>query len=457
MRAILGTMQSQRFRGVAAALVAVLLGPLLVGAAPGNDPLLDRQYHLRRVRAPEAWDVSRGGNQVIAVLDTGVDLEHPDLRNRLVEGIDLVDRGTTPQDENGHGTFVAGVAAANLDNNRGGAGAAPRAKIMPVRVLDENGRGTSDIVAEGIRWANRAGATVINLSLADVPGQARPPTALITTDVELAIRQAALDGVVVVCAAGNNGNSTTPYAKDLPAIVVGATTRRDGVWEHSNYDDRTLFAPGVGIVSTYLEPRYAAADGTSFATPIVAAGVAMLLQQGRDAEGARQRLRNTARPVGEGHGRVDLAAALGVAPRVRSTPSPQPEPTPSPGAASERPREPEPIRQPRPVAPRPVAVKPPPPVKPAPVAPSPKPQATTKPKKVAKADRPPVKVRKNKKQRAAPVPRTAPGRTEAAAAPATPAVPAGASRPVWPIVVAGALLFLVCVSLAGWFAARRSG
>ena len=447
-------MRSKRMTGVAVALAAALALPVLVAAAPGNDPLLDRQYHLRRVRAAAAWEEARGKGQVVAVLDTGVDLDHPDLRGRLVPGIDLVDRGTSTQDENGHGTFVAGIVAANLDNKRGGSGVAPRAKVMPVRVLDEDGRGTSDTVAEGIRWATRAGATVINLSLADVPGQARPPTALITTDVELAIRQAALDGVVVVAAAGNGGRNTTPYAQDLPALVVGATDKRDQVWEHSNYDDRTVFAPGVQIVSTYLDTPYAAADGTSFATPVVSAGAALLRQTGLDQERARRRLRETARPIGEGEGRVDVAAALGVARRVRTEPSPRP--TPPPDQASEEPREPQPIAQPRPVKPKPKpkrqTVKPPP--APPRVEASPQAEASPKPKKVASAERPPGKVRKPKPPRAR-QPQAAGKKTEAAIA-APPAAADGDSRPVWPIVVAGALLALVSVGLAGWLTARRS-
>lgn len=444
-------MRSKGMTSVAVALAAVLAFPVLVAAAPGNDPLLDRQYHLQRVRAPAAWDVARGRDQVVAVLDTGVDLDHPDLRGRLVPGIDLVDRGTSTQDENGHGTFVAGIVAANLDNNRGGSGVAPRAKVMPVRVLDEDGRGTSDVVAEGIRWATRAGATVINLSLADVPGQARPPTALITTDVELAIRQAALEGIVVVAAAGNGGRNTTPYAENLPALVVGATDKRDQVWEHSNYDDRTVFAPGVQVVSTYLETPYAAADGTSFATPIVAAGAALLRQTGLDQDRVRGRLRDTARPIGEGEGRVDIAAALGVAQRVRTKPSPRPAPPPD--EASEKPREPQPISQPRPVKVKPQRQvdKPAPP--PPPVEASPQPEAPPKPKKVATADRPPAKVRKPKppKNRK---PQAAGQKTEAPLA--APEAPAGDSRPVWPIVVAVALLAIVGVGVAGWLTARRS-
>ena len=425
-----------------------MLATLLLGAAASSeapdDPLYDRMYHLRRVRASEAWDVRRGGELVVAVLDTGVYLRHPDLAGRIVPGIDLVDRGTPPGDENGHGTFVAGVIAANLDNGKGGVGVAPRAKIMPIRVLDEDGRGTSDVVAEGIRYATRNGATVINLSLADVPGQNRPATSLITTDVELAIRQAALNGVVVVCAAGNEGEPTTPYAEDLPALVVGATDRRDRVWEHSSYDDRTLFAPGVDIISTYLDDPYAAADGTSFSAPIVSAGAALLRQHGLTAQQTRRRLTATARPVGEGVGRVDIAAALGVAPRVRTTPSPrpseqrQPRPNNNDDGGNE-PARPRPVTEPSPVTQPPPK---PPPVSEAPVAP----QRTEPPRKVAQAqprkpDRPVVKQ-----------PRVAP--TQDVAAPQT--EPSGPSLPTWPVVVAGGLLFAVAVSLAGYAAARRS-
>ena len=427
-----------------AATLALLLLGAAAPSAPPDDPLYDRQYHLRRVRAPEAWDVRRGGELVVAVLDTGVYLRHPDLAGRLVPGIDLVDRGTPPADENGHGTFVAGVIAATLNNGKGGAGVAPKAKVMPVRVLDEDGKGTSDIVAEGIRYATRNGATVINLSLADVPGQDRPATSLITTDVELAIRQAALDGVVVVAAAGNEGKPTTPYAEDLPALIVGATDRRDRVWEHSSYDDRTLFAPGVGIISTYVGDPYAAADGTSFSTPIVAAGAVMLRQHGLTGQQTRRRLAATARPVGEGVGRVDIAAALGVAPRVRSTPQPRPseqrQPQSNANDDDDEPARPRPVTEPSPVVPPPV--KPP-----APPSEAPPPKRAKPPRKVAQAQ--------------PPTPASGPTVKPPRAAPASeiadlPAEPMGSSDPVWPLVVAGGLLFAVAVSLAGYVAARRS-
>ena len=436
---------SRRWRGAcAAALLAILLLGAAAPAEAPDDPLYDRQYHLRRVRASEAWGVRRGGELVVAVLDTGVYLRHPDLKGRIVPGIDLVDRGTAPGDENGHGTFVAGVIAATLNNGKGGVGVAPRAKVMPVRVLDEEGMGTSDVVAEGIRYATRNGAAVINLSLADVPGQDRPATSLITTDVELAIRQAALDGVVVVCAAGNEGKPETPYAEDLPALVVGATDRRDRVWEHSSYDDRTLFAPGVGIISTYLGDPYAAADGTSFSAPIVSAGAVMLRQHGLTGQQTRRRLAATARPVGEGVGRVDIAAALGVAPRVRSTPSPEPSESRQPRANTNDGNEP---ARPRPVT-EPSPVEPPPPVPPAPQSEAPvAPARTEPPRKVVKAD--PATERP---ETAGKRPRATP-QTDVAAPPSP---PAGPSRPAWPLIVAGGLLFAVAVSLAGYAAARRS-
>lgn len=423
-------------------MVIVALASVLIAAAPpGDDPLLDRQYHLRRVRAPQAWEVGKGRGQVIAVIDTGVDADHPDLRGRLVEGVDLVDRRTPPDDENGHGTFVAGVAVAKLDNGRGGSGVAPRARVMPIRVLDKKGRGTSDTVAEGIRWATRRGATVINLSLADVPGQKRPPAALITTDVELAIRQAALSGVVVICAAGNEGERKTPYAQDLPALVVGATDRRDRVWRHSNYDDQTLFAPGVGIISTYVGEPYASADGTSFAAPIVAAGAALLRQQGLDSTATRRRLLRTARPIGKGVGRVDLAAALGVAPRVTSTPSPRPQQTQEPADEPRKPRQP---RQPSPI--KPLA-----PIKPLPQAPASEQfqEPTEKPTEVAKADRP--KRRKNR-----PEPQPVPTVT-ADPGLAADQSPPGDPTPWVPLGIAGGLLFVTVVGLGGYLAARRSG
>src|SRR6185436_12566786 len=129
-------------------------------------PLFSRQWALDQINAPEAWARgARGGGTTIAVVDTGVDLQHPDLSSKLVSGTDIIggknDCPRGPQDENGHGTHVAGIAAAVTNNGIGVAGVAPDARIMPVRVLDADGNGFSEDIVKGIRYAADHGANVI--------------------------------------------------------------------------------------------------------------------------------------------------------------------------------------------------------------------------------------------------------------------------------------------------------
>jgi subtilisin family serine protease len=296
----------------------VLLALPLTGVGTPNDPLAAQQWHLQHVGALDAWDTGQGEEVVVAVLDTGVDLDHPDLLGRLVEGLDLVEPGTPPDDPHGHGTIVAGTIAAVAGNGLGVAGAAPRALVMPVRVLDGEGGGTSTDVAEGIRWATAEGAAVVNLSLAeagrDTGRDAAGVSGLIDADVEEAIEEAAAAGVLVVAAAGNDGLSP-PYSQATPALVVGATDAEDLVWPQSNRDARTLFAPGVEILATWHDGRYARSDGTSFAAPVVSAAAAILIQAGASGARTRERLVETAVDIGTGLGRLDVAAAAaGVAP-----------------------------------------------------------------------------------------------------------------------------------------------
>jgi subtilisin family serine protease len=245
--------RSTRRRRRASAALLLTLAAALLAAGPTDDPLSAEQWHLDVVRAPEAWQATRGGATVVAVLDTGVDYGHPDLAGRLLPGIDLVDDGTPPDDELGHGTLVAGLIAALVDNAVGVAGAAPDTSILPVRVLDAEGSGDAADVAEGIRYAVGQGARVINLSLADTeqgPGEGTLER-LVSTEVEEAIREADAAGVVVVAAAGNDGREAVPYRGDVPVLVVGATDRDDAVWPQSNRDARCEQGPGVEIVSTH--------------------------------------------------------------------------------------------------------------------------------------------------------------------------------------------------------------
>lgn len=354
--------------------LAVLLVVLVVASAPvaalaAADPYRPSQWGLERIAAPAAWGVARGEGQVIAVIDSGVDLAHPDLIDRFVRdaagnilGKDYIDGDAVPQDRNGHGTMVAGIAAATEDNGIGVAGAAPEAEILPVRVLDAQGRGSAADVDAAIRWAVDNGATVINLSLESV---APLPGTIVSQAPEAAVQYAWERGVVVVAAAGNSGAGFTDYADSSPVLLVGATDREDQLAPFSDNGRRdAVLAPGVEIISTWCDPTpggcdqehpYGQADGTSFAAPSVSAAIAILRATGRSAEDAVERLRASAVDLGpagadsrHGHGRIDVAAAVSTGDvegpaspteRPDATASPTPagtqEPaTPAPGTAA---------------------------------------------------------------------------------------------------------------------------
>ncbi|HEX5615120.1 MAG TPA: S8 family serine peptidase [Acidimicrobiia bacterium] len=289
----------------------------------GPDPLRSEQWALDELRLAEAHDITTGCGTTIAIVDTGVDLDHPDLRDRLTDGIDFVDDDHTPDDGNGHGTHVAGIAAATMDNAIGIAGAAPCARIMPIRVLNDEGTGTDDDIAAGIRWAAEHHADVINLSLGEAGfiGRLRaggPMNEAIVDANEL--------GAVVVAASGNEGTPRLRnYRLDVPVIVVGAIAPGGEPAEFSNFGDpRTLVAPGVGILSTVptgstgIFPDgtsgYAELDGTSMASPYVAGVAALLVSQGHDPDAVEQLLFDTATDPGDdprlGAGIVDAAAAV---------------------------------------------------------------------------------------------------------------------------------------------------
>jgi subtilisin family serine protease len=342
---------------VMVAAVLFLLVPAAAGAA--NDPALDRQWAIEAIGAQQAWGVGQGNGMVIAVVDTGVQLSHEDLAAKLVAGIDLVDRGSDPQDENGHGTHVAGVAAAATDNGRGIAGVAPGARIMPVRVLDDEGRGSTANVVEGVRWAVDNGADVVNLSLGQVAQQLTGPGF-----VE-AVRYAWDKGVVVVVAAGNDFVLSSGFANE-PALVVSATTPDDRKPDYSSGVGSAkwgMAAPGGGcqlvtcpreddVLSTYWiagkTDGYAYLSGTSMAAPHVAGAAAVLRSLGLTPQQTVDRLLATAVDIGAsgrdstfGAGRLDLAAAtagLGGSPAPAPTPPSPATTSPSPTATTQSPQ-----------------------------------------------------------------------------------------------------------------------
>jgi len=257
-----------------------------------NDPdFSSRQWGPQKVQAPEAWDVTRGSSSTrIAIVDTGVQYDHPDLAGKVVRGYDFVDDDSDPYDGNGHGTHCAGIAAAVTDNGRGIAGIAPNATIYAVRVLDDNGSGTLDDVANGIIHAADNGADVISLSLGAPVG---------ATTLRNAVDYAWNSGSVVVAAAGNSGTSLPSYPAYYDnAIAVAATDSNDNKASFSNYGSWVdVAAPGVDIYSTYTGSSYRSLSGTSMATPHVAGLAGLLDAQGRSASQIRAAIENTADPI----------------------------------------------------------------------------------------------------------------------------------------------------------------
>jgi subtilisin family serine protease len=314
------------------------------GGAPGsgavNDPLFAQQWGLDQINAPEAWTRAQGSGVTIAVLDTGVDLQHPDLQSKLVTGTDLQagrnDCPPGPQDENGHGTHVAGIAAAATDNGIGVAGTAPAAKIMPVRVLDEEGSGDAEVIVAGIRYAADHGADVINLSLAELPvvGQLTP----LNQDIEDAVNHAWDQGSLVVAAAGNETFPLCDYPSFAErAVCVGATDSRGLPTYYSNFpnnqtmlgfrapggvgsvicgDDEDVWStiwPGADFACSGVS-GYETLAGSSMAAPFVSGVAALLAGQGLTNQQIVDRLVATSSNGGSydpvmGYGIVDADAA----------------------------------------------------------------------------------------------------------------------------------------------------
>ena len=243
-------------------------------------PLGGDLWNLDMIGAPEAWATNANGpgatgkGVTIAVVDTGIDYNHREFKGRIRAGYDFVDGDSIAEDSNGHGTHVAGTIAAAKDG-RGMTGVAHDAKIMPIRVLDEDGAGYLSDVIRGIRWATNNGADVINLSLGGTGySQAMAD----------AIRHASSHGTVVVMAAGNAGGASPEYPAAHAidhGIAVGAVQRDGRLANFSNRAGSQLLdyvtAPGVGITSTLPGNRYGRYSGTSMAAPHVA-GVAGLLK-----------------------------------------------------------------------------------------------------------------------------------------------------------------------------------
>lgn len=280
---------------------------------PNDEYFKDYQWNLPAIETLQGWNITRGVEEIIvAVVDTGVDLDHPDLVDKLVPGFNALDSETEPDDDVGHGSHVAGIVAANVDNGQGVAGISWFNKIMPVKVLDETGAGSSYDVARGIIWATDNGASVINLSLGNY------------VDSQFlydAVRYAYDRGVVLVSASGNDNTGKPGYPAAYPEVLaVAATDDKDEKAVFSNYGDYIdVAAPGEHIASTYMDGQYAALSGTSMASPHVAALAAMIrsINPMLDNVEVMEIIRNSVCDVGEagkdmyyGYGVINVKKAL---------------------------------------------------------------------------------------------------------------------------------------------------
>lgn len=280
-----------------------------------NDLLYQENYqwNLPVIGTEQGWNVTRGNEEVqIAIVDTGVDLDHPDLRNRLVKGYNVIDEKSEPDDDNGHGTHVAGIIASETNNNEGVAGMTWFSKIMPVKAMGAKGYGTTFDIAKGIVWAVDQGADVINLSL----GNYQPSKVL-----EEAVRYAYENNVVMVSAAGNDASNQPTYPSAYPEVLSVAAVDYNGKRaSFSNYGDYIdIAAPGVYIPSTYFNEQYAALSGTSMAAPHVAGLAALIKSANPDIKNTQviNIIKKSAIDLGEkgkdidyGDGLIDVNSAL---------------------------------------------------------------------------------------------------------------------------------------------------
>ena len=325
-----------------------------------NDSLVSNQWGLSKIQAFSAWDITQGSDSVLlAIIDTGIDYLHPDLKNKIklnagemgtdanghdkksngidddnngfiddYQGWDFTDRvgfpfdsiggdyltwDNNPMDEYGHGTYIAGIAAAETNNLTGIAGTAPNIKILNCRAFDPGGYGEEDDVAAAILYAVQMGAKVINMSFGD------NSFSFVLRDV---IRYAYSKNVVLVGSAGNSGSDEPHYPSGYSQVIcIGNSTIDDYRASSSNYGSTLdLMAPGTDILTTFLNNDYRKVTGTSASSPFVSGAAALILSQNSFTnEEVKQILKSTSDDIGTpgwdiytGAGRLNIYNALNV-------------------------------------------------------------------------------------------------------------------------------------------------
>lgn len=226
------------------------------------------------VQAPKIWPLTKGEGIKVAVLDTGIDYRHPDLKDNFKDGINLTSAIAGDYlDQSGHGTHCAGVIAAS-DNGFGIVGVAPEAELYAIKALDKNGEGSLHEIIEGIEWAIKNKMDILSMSI----GASRDPG----PKMHDAIKRAREAGVIIVCAAGNQNSRVNWPAAYRETIAVGAIDKNMNKASFSNFGEEVdVVAPGVNILSTYPNNKYSVLSGTSMAVPLVSGAIALIQSYAR--------------------------------------------------------------------------------------------------------------------------------------------------------------------------------
>lgn len=242
-----------------------------------QDDIID--WGLKAIYAEDAWKKTKGKGIKIAVLDTGADLDHPDLKDNIVKAVDFTGSEHGADDRNGHGSHVAGIIAA-VDNDHGMIGVAPEADLYIAKVLDDRGYGNVKAMLQAIEWAIQEEVDIISMSLGMCT---RPPRKLYKL-----IKEATGKGVIVVAATGNeNGDICYPAAYD-DVISVSAVNKELKRARFSNYGlMNDIAAPGVDITSCYKDGGYAKLSGTSMATPMISGAIALIIARHKELIGVK--------------------------------------------------------------------------------------------------------------------------------------------------------------------------
>ncbi|TSC95268.1 MAG: aerolysin [Parcubacteria group bacterium Athens1014_10] len=270
-------------------------------------------WGIDRIDADLVWGVTTGDTVKVAVIDTGIDLAHPDLKNNIKGGYNAINSRRSANDDNGHGTHVAGIIGA-IDNEIGVIGVGPKINLYAVKVLNRNGSGYLSDIIEGLDWCIDNGMQVVNMSLG---------TSSYVESFEDAVKRVEAAGIVQVAAAGNSGpyDDTVNYPAKFPEVIaVSAIDKTDTITSWSSRGPEVdLAAPGVSIYSTYKGSSYKILSGTSMASPHVAGAAALVLDvnSGYTSEQVKQKLLKTADDLGApgpdnlyGAGLVDAEEAV---------------------------------------------------------------------------------------------------------------------------------------------------